>query len=127
MKKLSGNHQRIWIKLVILLTSYVFILSAQTVVFDSSSIPIVVIDTHGQTIVSASKIIADMGIIDNGAGEWNHLSGPWNDYNGKIGIRIRNPVSWFLKQYAVETRDSGMTSMPHCWTCQKRLNLVCCL
>ncbi len=49
-----------------------------------------------------------MGIIDNGAGEWNHLSDPWNDYNGKIGIEIRGSSSQQFpkKQYAVETRDS---------------------
>ncbi len=108
MEKLSGDHQQIRFKIVMLLTSYVLILSAQTVVFDSSSIPIVVIDTHGQTIISASKITADMGIIYNGPGEWNHVSDAWNDYNGKIGIEIRGSSSQMFpkKQYAVETRDS---------------------
>jgi hypothetical protein len=92
----------------VLLTTHFFLLSAQTVVFDSSSLPIVVIDTHGQTIISASKITADMGIIDNGAGAINHLSDPWNDYNGKIGVEIRGSSSQQFpkKQYAVETRDS---------------------
>jgi hypothetical protein len=109
MKKPSlTRHYFLWTRVLILLTTHVFILSAQTVVFDSSSIPIVVIDTHGNTIINDSKITADMGIIYNGAGEWNHLSDTWNDYNGKIGIEIRGSSSTQFpkKQYAVETRDA---------------------
>jgi hypothetical protein len=34
--------------------------------FTSSNLPIIVIDTHGGTILDEPKISADMGIIDNG-------------------------------------------------------------
>lgn len=75
--------------------------------FTSSNLPIVVINTHAQQIVDDYKIIADMGIIDNGEGVRNNLTDPFNNYNGKIGIEIRGSSSQMFpkKQYAVETRD----------------------
>lgn len=76
------------------------------VAFTSSNLPIVVIDTHGQTIIDAGKITADMGIIDNGPGQRNYLTDPFNNYDGLIGIEIRGSSSQSFpkKQYAVETR-----------------------
>lgn len=49
-----------------------------------------------------------MGIIDNGPGVRNHVTDPWNNYNGKIGIEIRGSTSqqYPKKSYGVETRDS---------------------
>jgi len=49
-----------------------------------------------------------MGIIDNGPGETNHISDPYNHYDGFIGIEMRGSSTlWFpKKQFAVETRDS---------------------
>ena len=58
-------------------------------VFTSSNLPIVVIDTRGQTIVDDPKITADMGIIDNGEGVRNYLTDAFNGYDGQIGIEIR--------------------------------------
>jgi hypothetical protein len=77
------------------------------IVFTSSNLPIVVINTNGQEIPDEYKITADMGIIYNGEGVRNYLTDPFNNYNGKIGIEIRGSTSqWFpKKQYAVETRD----------------------
>lgn len=82
---------------------------APAVAFTSSNLPIVVINTNGQTIVNEPKITADMGIIDNGAGVRNNLADPFNVYNGKIGIEIRGSSSQSFpkKQYAVETRDAA--------------------
>ena len=76
--------------------------------FSSSNLPIVVINTNGQTIVSEYKITVDMGIIDNGEGVRNYLTDAFNNYDGKIGIEIRGSTSqWFpKKQYGFETRDS---------------------
>jgi len=78
-------------------------------VFTSSNLPIVVIDTRGQTIADEPKITADMGIIDNGEGVRNFLTDPFNGYNGQIGIEIRGSSSQMFpkKQYGVETRDSA--------------------
>jgi chitodextrinase len=75
--------------------------------FTSSNLPIVALDTHGQSIPDEPKITADMGIIYNGPGVRNNVADPFNNYNGKIGIEIRGSSSQMFpkKQYAVETRD----------------------
>lgn len=75
--------------------------------FQSSNLPIVIIDTYGQEIPDEPKILARMGIIDNGEGQRNHLHDPRNNYDGLIGIEVRGSTTrWFpKKQYAVETRD----------------------
>lgn len=78
--------------------------------FTSSNLPIVVIKTNGGTIVDDPKIIADMGIIDNGAGVPNNLTDPYNGYSGKIAIEIRGSSSQMFpkKQYGMELRaDDG--------------------
>ncbi|MFA5803963.1 MAG: CotH kinase family protein [Melioribacteraceae bacterium] len=79
------------------------------VTFTSSNLPIVVINTHGQTIPDEPKITADMGIIDNGPGIRNNLTDPFNAYNGKIGIELRGHSSQMFekKQYGIETRDNA--------------------
>ena len=99
---------KILIRLIIfssVLTS--FSLFAQ-VNFESSNIPIVVIDTQGKTIVDEPKITATMGIIDNGPGLRNSISDSFNDYDGFIGIEYRGSSSQFLfpkKSFGIETRD----------------------
>jgi hypothetical protein len=78
----------------------------------SSNLPIVVIKTHGQTIVDEPKIMADMGIIYNGTGVRNHLSDSFNHYNGKIGIELRGNTSQNSpkKPYGIETRNLDSTN-----------------
>ena len=73
----------------------------------SSNLPVIVINTGGQTIPDEPKITADMGIINNGAGVRNNLSDPFNHYNGKIGIEIRGQSSQMfpMKSYSIELRD----------------------
>ncbi len=80
---------------------------AQSVPFSSSNLPIIVIDTKGAVIVDEPKIVADMGIVDNGVGKRNQVSDPFNAFNGKIGIEIRGSSSQMFpkKQFAVELRD----------------------
>jgi subtilisin-like proprotein convertase family protein len=77
-------------------------------VFSSSNMPIVIINTNSQQIVQTGKITADMGIIYNGPGVRNHMTDPWNNYNGLIGIEIRGNYSASLPQlpYDFETRDA---------------------
>ncbi|NJL59632.1 MAG: spore coat protein CotH [Desulfobacteraceae bacterium] len=84
-------------------------ISAADGLLTSSDLPIVVIDTNGQTISDEPKIEAQMGIIDNGQGIRNYLTDPFNGYNGKIGIEVRGGSSQNFpkKQYAVETRDDA--------------------
>ncbi len=75
-------------------------------VFNESNLPIVVIETNGQEILDDPRIIAHMGIIDNGTGI-NHINDPLNGYDGQISIEIRGSSSQMFpkKQYALETQD----------------------
>ena len=77
------------------------------VIFTSSNLPIVVLNTNGQIIPDENKIEIDMGIIYNGSGQRNYLADPFNEYDGKIGIEVRGSSSQGFpkKQYGFETRD----------------------
>lgn len=79
--------------------------------FNSSNLPIIVIDTEGRTIVHEPKIEAKMGIINNGEGKRNFITDPFNEYDGKIGIEYRGNASFRIsdkKPYTFETRkDDG--------------------
>lgn len=81
--------------------------------FTSSLLPIVVINTNGNTIVNDPKVMADMGVIYNGSGNRNYMSDTPNDYNGKIGIEYRGNYSLSLPQkpYAFETWDVNGTAI----------------
>jgi hypothetical protein len=75
--------------------------------FTSSNLPIVVVETFGAFIPDNPKIMARMGIIDNGDGERNELTDPFNGYDGFIGIERRGSSSqWFPKKsFGLETRN----------------------
>lgn len=77
--------------------------------FTSSNLPIVVIDTDDQEIVDDPKIMATMGVIDNGPDVRNNLTDPFNNYDGKIGIEIRGSSSQMFpkKQYGIELWDDA--------------------
>ena len=62
-------------------------------IFSTSNLPIVVINTNGQTIVDDPRIVCDMGVINNGFGVINSITDPFNDYNGKISIEYRGSSS----------------------------------
>lgn len=87
----------------------------------NSDLPIVVINTFGNNIPNDPKILAAMGIIDNGPGNINHPSDPFNDYNDHIGIETRGNSSqqWAKKSYGFELWDAqgneveaGLLGMP---------------
>jgi len=77
-------------------------------IFNSSNLPIVVINTLGQNIMDDPRIVCDMGIINNGFGNINSVNDVFNDYNGKISIEYRGSSSQSFpkKPYALETQDS---------------------
>lgn len=82
---------------------------AQVVDFQSSTLPIIFIETNGQAIPNEPKITATMRIIDNGPGQTNHIDDPANGYDGIIGIELRGSSSLDLsdkKPYSVETRNT---------------------
>lgn len=73
----------------------------------SSNLPIIVINTSGQTIPDDPKLRASMGVIDNGPGNRNTFTDPFNNYNGAIDIETRGESSQTFpkKSYALETVD----------------------
>ena len=98
------------------LTSSDFLINAELQVssqkygdFTSSNLPIIFINTHGQSIVDDPRIVADMGIIYNGPGKRNNVDDPFNHYNGKIGIELRGATSrgYPKKPYRIETIDEN--------------------
>ena len=82
--------------------------NSTTVRLDSSNLPIILIDTHGQNIPDGTKITARMKIINYEPQRRNHVTDPGNIYDGYIGIEIRGSFSATFPQkpYGFETRDS---------------------
>lgn len=78
-------------------------------VFETSNLPIVVIDTWGQGIPDDPRITCHMGIIHNENGV-NSINDPFNNYDGQISIELRGSTSQSFpkKPYAFETQlDDG--------------------
>jgi hypothetical protein len=78
-------------------------------VFTSSNLPILVINTKGQTIVDEPKINCDMRLVYNGPGVRNLVSGPFLGYDGRVGIELRGSSSqdvYDKKGYGIELRDA---------------------
>ena len=78
----------------------------EPIIFNTSNLPIMVIDTYGNQILDEPRINAYMGIIDNDSGI-NNLDDYFNDYNGLITIERRgNSSQWNDKvPYRFETVD----------------------
>lgn len=80
----------------------------------SSNLPILLINTNGQTIPDEPKIIADLRIIDNGTGKRNTATDK-PAFVSKIGIEMRGATSqdFFPKKpYGIELRDTlGVNSV----------------
>lgn len=76
-----------------------------------SNLPIVLLNTNNQAIPDEPKIQAGMKIIDNGAGNINHVTDFPNAYNNLIGIERRGSTSGQFpqKSYGFETRDINGT------------------
>lgn len=74
----------------------------------SSHLPIISINTFGNMIVDEPRIRAEMGVIDNGPGNINHLSDTFNGYHGWINIEFRGESAQMFpkKSYGFETQDS---------------------
>jgi len=76
----------------------------------SSKLPIMMIDTEGGYILNDPRIVANMGIIDNGPDMLNHPDDSLNHYAGKVSIEIRGSSSRMFpkKSYSIETQtDTG--------------------
>ncbi|MCH2224334.1 MAG: CotH kinase family protein [Crocinitomicaceae bacterium] len=75
--------------------------------FDSTNLPLVIINTNGQGIGDDIRIVADMKIIHNGPNQMNHFTDFPNNYDGKINIEKRGSSSQMFpkKSYSFETQD----------------------
>lgn len=78
----------------------------------STNLPLILIDTEGQTIPDEPKINARMKIIYR-EGEQNSLTDSANVYDGWIGIERRGSSSYNYPQrpYALETRNDTMGNL----------------
>lgn len=100
-------------RFLFLLSFFASISLQAQVQLQTSNLPILVITTeNGVEIPNEPKIAAHLGIIWNGDGVTNHITDPFNDYDGKAGIEIRGSSSqWFdKKNYALETWNPDSTS-----------------
>jgi len=76
--------------------------------FTDSNLPIVLITTPvEQSIMDDPRIVAQMGIINNGFNVRNYITDPFTNYNGRIEIEIRGSTSqqYPKKGYGFETQD----------------------
>ena len=73
-----------------------------------SNLPIIQINTNGQTIIDDPKIVAHMKIINQSG--INHIDDLPNEYDGRIGIELRGSSSqrrFDKKSYGLETQLSN--------------------
>ena len=79
---------------------------------ESSNLPIVIINTNGQTILDDPKISVDFSIIDNGPGNRNYIT-DIPSYTGNVGIELRGSSSQSFpkKSYGFETWDAQNNSI----------------
>lgn len=70
-------------------------------------LPIIFLDSLGQSIPDEPKITARMGIICDPTGGVNSVTDPFNEYDGMIGLELRGKSSmgFAKKQYGLETRN----------------------
>jgi CotH kinase protein/Secretion system C-terminal sorting domain len=99
---------------ILLLNASLSCIYAQSVNFTESVLPILKVNTNGNTIVNEPKILADLQIIDNGVGKINKVTDKANVYLGKTGIEFRGSTSQTFfpkKPYGLELWvDSTQTS-----------------
>ncbi|MEZ4988405.1 MAG: hypothetical protein R2795_25835 [Saprospiraceae bacterium] len=55
------------------------------VTLTTSNLPIVVINTFGEEIPTSLRFPLTWGSLDNGSGQTNHITDPFNGYDGAIG------------------------------------------
>ncbi len=72
-------------------------------------LPLIVIETNGQSILSEPKITANIKVIDHGPGQTNTILDEGNQFDGPAGIEIRGQSSQMhpKKSYGFETRDAS--------------------
>ena len=76
------------------------------------NLPLILIDTKGQTIKDDPKIMANMKVINNTSGT-NSVLDTTYEYNGYIGIELRGSSSQMFdkKSFSIETRTDSATNL----------------
>jgi len=76
--------------------------------YTNFNLPLMIINTNGQEIPDEPRIVADMGLINNGEGNTNAKSDNWNEYSGKISIERRGESSkgFKKKSYSIELQKN---------------------
>lgn len=76
--------------------------------FESSDLPIIIIESDGKPIDNRTKASASMKIVDN-KGARNRINDKANGYDGAIGIKLRGESSLMFEQksFTVELRDAN--------------------
>ncbi|WP_428658348.1 CotH kinase family protein [Runella sp.] len=102
---------------VLLFVGLIGIAQAQNVNFESSNLPVVIINTQGKTISEQAPINAGIGLINNGLNKRNYYRNPtknyqpdaFNDFNGSIGIICTGITSQFFpkKSYSFEIHTNS--------------------
>ncbi|MEZ0541726.1 CotH kinase family protein [Fibrella arboris] len=96
----------------ILLSLLLLSLRAAGQTFTDSNLPIILINTRSAVIVDEPKIVADMYLVDNGAGKRNAVTDRAS-FSSVIGIELRGATSQLFfpkKPYGIELRDSTGTN-----------------
>jgi len=106
---------------ILCLLFFVHRISAQQVLFYSSNLPIMSIQTQGSPIVNEPKVTAKMQLIYNGPGKDNLITDAANVYDGFVGIEFRGsssqgfpkkPYGFELRDAVGEDRDVALLGMP---------------
>ena len=77
--------------------------------FDSTLLPLVVIETGGQDIPNEPRITAQMKMVYHGPGLYNYMDDQGNQYEGQISIELRGESSLWIfpkKSYSLETQTA---------------------
>ena len=95
------------VRIIVLLFSLLITINLNSQIEVPSNLPLIVIETGGQSINADSKITARMKVIDNGPGTLNSRFQNGTDYDGNTGIKIRGQSSQMFpkKSYSVELRS----------------------
>lgn len=75
---------------------------------ESTHLPILKINTGGQTIFDEPKIDALLGVVDHAPASLNRPGGPFNGYNGPVGIERHgaSSLTFWQPSFSFETRDA---------------------
>ncbi len=79
-----------------------------TASFSEFNLPLMHINTNGQKIPDEPRIVAEMGLINNGDGAINSIDDPWNEYSGLISIERRGESSkeFAKKSFSIELQNA---------------------